>query len=137
MIFSKGRVICLKQWKKKVQQFFKEMYGLDELGKALIVVNVILYLIANVTKNNFILCLSFFVALFFFYRCFSRQRYDRNEENCKFNRYIKLWKVRYENRKTFRIFMCSECGQMIRVPKGKGKLQITCPHCGRKITRYT
>ena len=45
--------------------------------------------------------------------------------------------MRFEMRKEYRIFRCKGCGRNIRVPRGKGKLEITCPLCGRKVIHRT
>jgi ribosomal protein L37AE/L43A len=34
-----------------------------------------------------------------------------------------------------RYFSCPKCGQSIRVPKGAGKIRVTCPHCGEKFEK--
>ncbi len=31
--------------------------------------------------------------------------------------------------KTHKIYKCKSCGQTLRVPKGKGKVKVTCPVC--------
>lgn len=65
----------------------------------------------------------------------SRQYWDRSEENRKYMRYVKLWQLKFENRKHSRIFMCKRCGKYIRVPKGK--IQVICTACGDKTIHYT
>ena len=37
--------------------------------------------------------------------------------------------------KLFRFFKCPVCKQKLRVPKGKGKVEITCPKCGNKFIK--
>ena len=39
--------------------------------------------------------------------------------------------------KTHRVYICpnKSCGQKIRVPKGKGKIEITCPKCGTEVCK--
>lgn len=32
--------------------------------------------------------------------------------------------------KEHRIFRCPDCNQRVRVPRGRGKIEITCPRCG-------
>ena len=32
---------------------------------------------------------------------------------------------------------CPGCGNTLRVPKGKGKLYVTCPRCGERFIKKT
>lgn len=36
-----------------------------------------------------------------------------------------------------RLFKCPKCRQTVRVPKGKGKIRITCPKCGEVFVKKT
>lgn len=42
-----------------------------------------------------------------------------------------------ENEAGYRIFKCPQCGQKIRVPKGKGHIMIRCPKCGNQFEKKT
>ena len=46
------------------------------------------------------------------------------------------WQRRWKERKTHCFFRC-QCGTMLRVPKGKGEVIITCPNCHRQMTKRT
>lgn len=122
----------MKKIKDIWNRFLQGRHGLDELCKTILIAGMVLYLLGGILQNGLILTLAMMGMIYAIYRALSRNEWDRNEENRKFNRYIKLWKVKYQERKTSRIFMCKGCGRMIRVPKGKGKIQVTCPTCGRK-----
>ena len=37
--------------------------------------------------------------------------------------------------RTHRHLRCPSCGQKIRVPKGRGKIQITCPKCRHEFVK--
>lgn len=41
----------------------------------------------------------------------------------------KMWK----QRKTSHFLKCPSCGQILSVPKGKGKIRVTCPRCHAKM----
>ena len=76
------------------------------------------------------------ILIYSYYRTFSRNHYQRYRENEWYLRHhnrVKCFFSRERNnmqqRKTHRIFRCPNCGQSIRVPKGKGKIAITCPMC--------
>ena len=45
--------------------------------------------------------------------------------------------ARKEDEKTHAYFHCPECRKELRVPKGKGKIRITCPHCGHQFVKRT
>lgn len=132
-----GEVAKLNWIKEKLRKFSEGRYGIDDLGKVLIWVSIIFYVLGRLADNVIVMFLAWFAVIAFFYRALSRQTYQRNEENCKFMQYIKSWKLKYQYRKTARIYMCPQCGKLIRVPKGKKKIQITCPGCSHTIIRYT
>lgn len=71
-----------------------------------------------------------------YFRMFSKDISKRYGENQKFLAlkgrffgYFKNMKTRNQQRKTYHIYPCPTCKQKIRVPKGKGKICITCPKC--------
>lgn len=130
-------VLILEGIREKIRKFMEGRYGIDDLGKIILAADLILYILGSLIKSIFLCFLSLAVCMVFLYRVLSKQTYARSEENCKYLRYKKLWKLRGEYGKTSRIYICANCGKMIRVPKGKGKIQITCPNCSNKIIRYS
>ena len=127
----------MKKMREKLNKVFQGRYGMDELGKTLMVAGFILYAMGAILQSELFFSLSVVVMLLALYRMMSRQHWDRGEENRSYTGYTKLWKLRYENRKHSRIFMCKRCGKYIRVPKGKGKIQVTCTACGNKTIHRT
>lgn len=127
----------LKKIKKIISNSFKGRYGIDSLGKTISISSIVIYLIGNLLQNTILISLTMMGIIIALYRILSKQQWDRSEENRRYQRYIKLWKLRYESRKDSRIFMCRSCGRYIRVPKGKGKIQVTCTVCGDKVIRRT
>lgn len=120
----------MNNFKYKVRQFMQGRYGIDELGKALFAAGMILYVIGMITRVQFLLSVELAFSVYFVYRALSKNIWKRQRENNKFLSYKKLWKIRYKERKTSRIFICKECGKFIRVPKGKGKIEVRCRVCG-------
>ena len=49
----------------------------------------------------------------------------------------KKLKQRWEQRKTHKFYRCKQCGVTIRIPKGQGQIEITCPKCGYKFVDRT
>lgn len=123
--------------KDKFNRFFQNRYGMDELGKVLMVVCTIVYFIAAIAGSSLFATASMLGLFYEAYRMMSKRHFDRSEENKVYLKYKKLWKLRYDERKTSRIYICKSCGRFIRVPKGKGKIEITCPTCGHKIIKRT
>ena len=54
----------------------------------------------------------------------SKQDFERTKRQAK-----QMWK----KRKTNAFLKCPNCGQMLSVPKGKGKIIVTCPKCHTKM----
>lgn len=120
-------------------------YGTDQLNLFLLCVAVALSLINSILTAVFrnspvylmginpILYLSMLGVLgFTVFRSLSRNIYARQKENRRFNQF---W-TRLKDHKN-RYYHCPNCKQLIRVPKGKGKINIRCPKCGEKFIRKT
>ena len=43
--------------------------------------------------------------------------------------------VRFKQRKDYHYYRCPQCGQQLRVPRGRGKISITCPKCGHQFIK--
>lgn len=58
---------------------------------------------------------------------------DRQARKAELERNKRLAKKMWKERKTSNFLKCPQCGQVLSVPKGKGKLRVTCPKCHAKM----
>ena len=111
-------------------------YGTDKLNMTILVTGMVLSLvnlfIGNLTVSLVLTLVAYGLMFWAMFRCFSRNTYKRYREN---RRYL-LWLQRFRD-KEHRYFDCPRCRQQTRVPKGKGKINITCPKCGNKFIKKT
>lgn len=133
--------------KEKLQRFMMGRYGVDELGKALNAVALVCLLISMFGSKIPALYVTFYyvgllLLIFNCYRIFSKNVSKRYAENQKYRtfsyRMVTKWdaaKNRFAQRKTYRFFKCPDCKQRVRVPKGRGKICITCPKCKREFIK--
>ena len=132
--------------REKLNNLFSGRHGMDELSKVLFWCGLLLVGLSFVPLG-FLSTLFYILGLvslvFSFFRAFSRQHARREAENnyflayrVKFARECIARKERFKQRKDFVFFKCPGCGTVIRVPRGKGKIHITC-RCGYQLYRKT
>ena len=126
----------------------------DELNKFLTVCGWVLLLTGFVLSafdsrvpmvaGSVLVTLSWALLICSLFRTFSKRTQERAAENYKYfvckNRvlgWFRLLKKRWQERKTHRYFRCPQCRATVRVPKGKGKIRITCPHCKNQFIKKT
>lgn len=120
----------------KLQQFMVGRCGPDQLSNATMWAAVILWLIYAFTGWRLLYALSLVAMVLTLYRMLSRNPSKRRAENTKFLTAVrptqrKLSSLRSRMRdKEHRYFRCPNCKQQMRVPRGKGRIQVTCRGCG-------
>lgn len=127
-----------------IARFMYGRNGTDQLNAALLAAYLLAWLIQVLFGRNFAVrmaleAVSLVLAVLILFRTFSRNLPKRRAENAKFltwwspikNR-ITIARQRRQD-KEHKYFVCKSCKTVCRVPSGKGKLEITCPKCGRKI----
>ena len=122
----------MNKLKWKFQQFMIGRNGQDDLGQVTLIASLVIYVIALFTGNEVLSLLSWLGLVYTVFRCLSKSLGERRAENEKFLNEKKYWKMKVEQRKEYKIFKCKSCGRIVRVPKGKGKIEVTCPICGNK-----
>ena len=118
------------------RRFMQGRYGTDKLNMVILGAGLVISLVnmfLPFRSVSLILTLISYVFLgIAMFRCLSRNTYKRYREN---RRYL-LWLQRFKD-KEHRYFDCPRCRQQVRVPKGKGKINISCPKCGNKFMKKT
>ena len=128
--------------REKLRRFMIGRYGTDGLNQFLSIASLVLLLIAIVSRISLFTWLSAAPLLFCCYRTFSRNISKRTEENYKFytlkdrvdNKFRSL-KEQWANRKVYHYYRCPQCRQKLRVPRGRGRIQISCSRCGTQFIK--
>ena len=126
------------------RQFMAGRRGADLLTFVLLIIAIILSRIAYYTWSIWFYLAFIAVLSFCVFRFFSRnipRRAAENEFVLRLFRPIGRWvtgsRQRRYDRQYHRFFRCPQCKERLRVPKGKGKILITCPKCGTQFTKTT
>ncbi len=119
-----------------LQKFMYGRYGADALGSFTLVLYLAFWLLGAVTGWWVVHLFATLLAFVTLYRMLSRNISRRRAENQRFltvTAPIRGWwrsaKLRRTD-KTHKYFKCPNCGQQLRVPKGAGRIKVTCRSCG-------
>ena len=128
-------------WLKKVMT---GRYGVDQLSVACLCLSFFFSILSSLTNIQFFYLFSLVLLVLYTYRVFSKQISKRYEENRKFLRLFhpvqkqyKLITRQLKDFKTHRYYKCPCCSQVLRVPRGRGKICITCSKCNHKLHKKT
>ena len=129
-------------------------YGADELNRFLTICGWVLlltgFVLSAIDRNvtvilgSVLVTLSWALLILSIFRTLSKKTGRRASENYKYfvckNKvlgWFRTRKTRWQDRKVHRYFRCPQCHATVRVPKGKGKIRITCPHCKHQFVKKT
>lgn len=128
--------------REKFQRFMMGRYGVDDFSKFLLYVVLALCILTFFTKSSILNFLVLVGICYTYFRIFSKNHSKRWHENLVYIRkrdqvkhFFRRQKNLAEQRKIYRIYSCPNCQQKIRIPKGHGKVQVTCPKCRMEFIR--
>lgn len=119
-----------------LRRFMAGRYGTDRLSMVMLCVSLAFMIVDSFVTNVSVKLLlwagSYILMIWAIVRSLSRNTYKRYEENRRFCQLFDQLKDRQH-----RYFNCPRCRQRVRVPRGKGKINITCPKCREKFIKKT
>ena len=131
-----------------MQRLFMGRNGFDQLTLAVIVAGFVLRILARFVWIPGYGVLYYALWFYSLFRMFSRNIPQRQKENTWFlNKLRQISSFFHKGQASYRkptswqqpsyytYLKCPQCGQQLRVPTGKGMVNITCPKCGERITK--
>ena len=130
--------------KEKFIRFMAGRYGGDQFSRFLSFAALALIVVNLFVRSPVLWLLGIAALVFVYVRMFSRNYEKRRREN---ERYLQLrykltggvrnWLDRLKQRRDYVFFRCPSCRAMLRVPRGKGRIRVTCRKCGNAFERKT
>ncbi len=129
----------------KLRQFMYGRYGNDALNICLIISGAVVTMILSVFfyRAAFVSYIGMVFYILAAVRALSKNHQARIKENQKFLRIIEpvkrftVNKINQHRDKDHKYYACPQCRKTLRVPKGRGKIKISCPHCSKEFLRKT
>lgn len=130
-------------------------HGADQFSIAQLVLYGIFLLLSTILRLPILYFLSIAILIWCLWRMFSRNTERRWKENAWFlGWWNPVWRwmrgisarfrseqeyaaMKSRDKDVWRYYKCPKCKNKLRVPKGKGKIAITCPVCHTEFTKHT
>ena len=132
----------LNNLRYKISQFMAGRYGMDQFSQFLGWLAFVLIVIGMFSKKALFTYLTLAVIIYMYFRVLSKDHAKRFAENQKYLQlsakargYFTRTKYRISDLKTHHIYKCPTCKQKIRIPRGKGRIEISCPKCRTKFIK--
>ena len=126
----------LQQLGYRFRNFMVGRYGTDKLNMVILCAGLAVCFVSaffhNPKVNLLLTAVSYGLMFWALFRSFSRNTYKRYQENRKFLQFFDRLKDR-----DHRYYDCPKCRQVVRGPRGKGKIAITCPKCRERFIKKT
>lgn len=128
--------------RERLARMMQGRYGGDQFSQFLSGVTLVLLVLSLFVRNRLLTTLTLLLLVYIYFRMFSKNISKRYKENLKYleatagiRRTVRKRRSRAQQRKMYRFYKCPACSQEVRVPKGKGKIEIDCPKCHTKFIK--
>lgn len=146
VILNKKIFISRKGWCavffQKLSQFMYGRYGSDKFNIFLFIFGILISLIGQLLGFTPVILFSYVFYIYGIFRMFSRNTAARQKELLYFlkvwtpvEKWFKIRKMIWSDRKTYKYFKCPNCKQRLRAPRGRGKIQVNCQKCHKEFIK--
>lgn len=122
--------------RQRMMRFMYGRYGNDQLSKLYLGLAIVCLIVNLFTDLAIFYVAGLLLLIYSIYRSFSKDISKMAAQNQKFLNWRYQRIVKYNNTKKhlaqskeYRFYKCPGCKQKVRVPRGRGKIAITCPKC--------
>jgi len=128
--------------KERIRRLMQGRYGVDELSKMMVYASFFVMIVGSFAKNPYINLAGFMIIIYSYSRIFSKNQRLCSAQNLKYMQLRDSFLRKISNQiqimklsKTYRVYSCPGCKQLVRVPKGKGRIEVKCPKCGTRFSK--
>ena len=134
-------VMNVNKIKYNIARFMQGRYGYDQFNNFIILLSLFFAFLNMFIHHDIMVVISYCLLFYAVFRMLSKNIWDRQKEYFAFLDYTKgirqhgnVFKRNLKD-KEYKYFLCPNCKQMVRVPRGKGNIEIKCPKCQHKFDR--
>lgn len=132
----------VREWRKKLERFMIGRYGVDAFARFLNGCILFLLVLQLFIPRRGIYFFALLLLFYNYFRIFSKNIPARFRENEVYQRIrfrldekLRHWRGQAGELRKYHIYRCPGCGQKLRIPRGRGKVQICCPKCHTEFVK--
>ncbi|MDE7311480.1 MAG: hypothetical protein K2N87_07685 [Eubacterium sp.] len=129
-------------FRERMARFMYGRYGNDQLSRLYLGLALVCLVLNLLTRLELFYVAGLLFMGYGIYRSFSKNIAKMSAQNQKYLNWRYQRIVKYNNekkhwaqRKEYRFYKCPGCKQKVRVPRGRGKIAITCPKCRNEFIK--
>ena len=127
-------------WQRRLMEWLRGRQGPDDLAVFSVNLAIVIVLVNVFARTGWLGWVGLALVAYAMFRIQSRNLGARARENEAFLRALgpaRPWvqnpRAAWAELRAYKHVRCSSCRQRIRVPRGKGRLRVTCPRCKTKF----
>ncbi len=137
---ERGTTMASGDWQRKVAEWLRGRQGPDDLAVFCVNLAIVVLLVNAFLRTSWLGWTALLLVAYSVFRIQSKNLGTRARENEAFLKALGPARPWFQNPRaawgelrTYKHVRCGSCRQRVRVPRGKGRLRVTCPKCGTKF----
>lgn len=127
-------------WQRRLSEWLRGRQGPDDLAVFSVNLAIVIVLVNVFARTGWLGWVGLALVAYAMFRIQSRNLGARARENETFLRAlgpVRPWvqnpRAAWAELRAYKHVRCTSCRQRVRVPRGKGRLRVTCPRCKTKF----